>query len=98
MIWYARPEGLHYIYFGFRGHAIGKVFDFPDTGIRNDIDFHNFGVRSGTDFQDFGVRNGPGVGGTIHILGTGTCHREGYRFSRFWCKERYRFSQFSQLV
>ena len=31
---------------------------------------------------------------TIHILGTGTCHREGYRFSRFWYKQRYRFSRF----
>ena len=50
-----------------------------------------------------------GGGGTIHILGTGTCNREGYRFSRFWYKEwyqfsrfwykeRYQFSQFSQLV
>ena len=33
-----------------------------------------------------------GGGGTIYILGTGTCHREGYRFSRFWYKERYRIS------
>ena len=44
------------------------------------------------------VKSARGGGGTIHKLGTGTCHREGYRFSRFWYKERYRFSQFLQLV
>ena len=26
------------------------------------------------------------LGVTIHILGTGTCHREGYQFQRFWCR------------
>ena len=40
------------------------------------------------------MRDARGGGGTIHILGTGTCHREGYRFSRFWYKERYRFHDF----
>ena len=33
-------------------------------------------------------------GFTTYILGTGTCHWEGYRFSRYWYKERYEFSQF----
>ena len=35
-----------------------------------------------------------GEGGTTHILGTGTCHQEGYRLKRVWYQERYRFSQF----
>ena len=34
-----------------------------------------------------------------YILGMGTCHQEGYRFSRYWYheryKERYRLSRFS---
>ena len=29
-----------------------------------------------------------------NILGSGTCHRDGYLFSRDWYKERYQFSQF----
>ena len=33
-------------------------------------------------------------GCTAHILDTGTCHWEGYLFSRYWYKERYQFSQF----
>ena len=33
-------------------------------------------------------------GCTTYISGTGTCHREGYLFSRYWYKERYQFSQF----
>ena len=33
-------------------------------------------------------------GCTRYILGRGTCHREGYLFSRYWYKERYQVSQF----
>ena len=33
-------------------------------------------------------------GCTTNILGSGTCHRDGYLFSRDWYKERYQFSQF----
>ena len=37
---------------------------------------------------------GPYPGGcTAHISGTGTCHPEGYLFSRYWYKERYQLSQ-----
>ena len=37
----------------------------------------------------------PGGGGcTTYILGMRTCHRAGYRFSRYWHQERYRLSQF----
>ena len=37
-------------------------------------------------------RLAPG-GCTTYISGTGTCHREGYLFSRYWYKERDQFSQ-----
>ena len=33
-------------------------------------------------------------GCTTEISGMGTCHPEGYLFSRYWYKERYQFSQF----
>ena len=35
-----------------------------------------------------------GGGGTIHILGMGTCHREGYRFSQFWYSNGINFRNF----
>ena len=49
----------------------------------------------GQKMYRFRLNRRPIPGGcTTYIMGTGTCHREGYRFSRYWYKERYQFSQF----
>ena len=46
-------------------------------------------------FYDILLKRNQSPGGcTTYISGTGTCHREGYLFSRYWYKERYHFSQF----
>ena len=100
----------------FISHRIGFISDWPSV-YTIPFSFHiglasrlhgNAPIRYASyRFLSFQMKT-PG-GGTIHILGTGTCHREGYRFSRFWYKgryrfsriwykERYHFSRFSQLV